>query len=216
MACLVSCFQNEEPGTSRQTNAQITALEKTIVEQHFKITELTKQNGTLDLSVRAFTDRLHSFNRVLDERDEELGLCCWKIKGLEGALQAKTQELQNLQTVVHAFEETQQARAQELQEMHTNITSHKARIRLLQDELFFEKSTSRALGEQLAKAEKKLHGVPELETTPEIRRHRLMQELQQIAKVYGEDSEEYRIKQKRLYRLLRAESANPVIKDTQK
>lgn len=62
----VSCVQNEVPETSQQTNAQIAALEKTVVEQHFKIIELTKQNGTLDLSVRAFIDRLHSFNHVLD------------------------------------------------------------------------------------------------------------------------------------------------------
>lgn len=138
------------------------------MEQHFQIIELTKQNGTLDLSVRAFTDRLHSFNHMLDQRDKEVEACYWKMKALEGTQQAKTQELHDMQA---------------------NVAGHKARIQLLQDELYFEKSTSRALGERLAKTERKQQGVPDLEMTPEVRRHRLMQELQQIAEVYGEGSE---------------------------
>lgn len=153
-----------------------------------KIVELTKQNGTLDLSVRAFTDRLHSFNAALDQRDKELKSCVLKIKSLEGALQAKTLEART---------------------MEENITGHKARIQLLQDELFFEKSATRALTARLKKAEREQQGRPEPDLTPEVRRHRLMEELQDIAVAYGEDSEEYKVKQKRLDRMLRAESSNP-------
>lgn len=188
----MSCGQNEVPRSAQSTSAQTAALEKRIAEQHVKIVELTKQNGTLDLSVRAFTDRLHSFNQVLDRRDKEIEARNRKIKALEGTLRAKTLELQDMQE---------------------NVTGHKSRIQLLQDELFFEKSASRALRERLEKAERRQQGRPEPELTPEVRRHRLMQELQQIAEVYGEDSEAYKVKQKRLDRMLRAESSNPETKD---
>lgn len=49
----------------------------------------------MELSIRAYTDRLNSFNRVLDQRDEDIRVQQIKKRDLEDIQRAKIKEQQD-------------------------------------------------------------------------------------------------------------------------
>lgn len=144
---------------------------------------MQKQNGTMELSIRAYTDRLNSFNRVLDQRDEDIRVQQIKIRDLEDIQRAKIKELQDAQA---------------------KLDTQNRRVEMLLKKLDEERLISRACRVELKKAEKKLGLASGPLDTPERRSEQLLEELAVLAETHGEDSEEYKKKQKKLNRFLEA------------
>lgn len=92
---LLSSVQNKEPNTanSQQENnvAETKALKDTIACQEKRIQEL-------ETSVGAYTLRLHSFNRVLDQRDEEIRVRKLQMEQQQDVYLEKLKELESVKT----------------------------------------------------------------------------------------------------------------------
>lgn len=105
------------------------------------------------------------------------------------------------------IQELEAENAQAKEEGMANVKGHKALIRSLQDQLAYERAGTHALVGQISRLETRIHGHPIVAPPPDVQLEHLMKEVEIAKATFGENSKEYRTKQKYLDGMLRAQAA---------
>lgn len=136
----------------------------------------------LETSIGAYTLRLHSFNRVLDQRDEEIRVRKLQMEQQQDVYLEKLKELESVKT---------------------DLQNHKAFIRDLKEKVKLEEDANRAFRNKLEATERKLASTGYWSKTSEYDTARLMEECEEIAAREGTESDLYKRKRKLLEKALR-------------
>lgn len=190
--------KGSDPANSHQENnvAETKALKKTIALQERRMQEL-------ETSIGAYTLRLHSFNRVLDQRDEEMRVDKIIMEQQTDVHLEKLKELAPVKIELETHKSELQSVKSELEAVKTDLEKNKAFIRDLKLKLKLEEDANRTFRSKLEFTERKLASTGHWSKPQEYDTTRLMQECEEVAAKEGTDSDLYKRKRKLLGKALR-------------